>query len=231
MSGGRLAGARISSGDPRRSNDNFIAICRTLAAEPLPWNALRSHAIADGLHPGAGGSLWNQPAVNVVYPLSPGCPSTVRQARAQGAVHTRVAPPDHRGASSAGCRKSGPRRAGQRTRRTLPNWFAISENALSRFSLVELLRKIYVPSGRSDWLEQAVSEVRKPTRWCGAATRWRRGAAMWLAISTRSPGEPSRHVRSAAVRYFRPGASTSSLIIVLRRSGLRARNGTLAYGN
>ena len=39
-----------------------------LAAEPLPWNALRSHAIADGLHPGAGGSLWNQPAVNVVFP-------------------------------------------------------------------------------------------------------------------------------------------------------------------
>ena len=37
--------------------------------------------------------------------------------------------------------------------------------------------------------------------------------------------------RSGPVRYLRPRASTSSLIIALRPTGLRTRNDTLAYGN
>ena len=74
------------------------------------------------------------------FPPSPGCPSTIRQALAEGALPARASPPDHRGASSAGCRAFSHRRAGQRTRRTLRNWFAISENTLSRFSLVGLAR-------------------------------------------------------------------------------------------
>ena len=151
---GRLVEARSSSGTVGGENDKTIEKCGTLAAELLPWNGLRALAIANGMYSGAGGSLWHQPAVNLVFRPSllfllrlVVCLSTGRQARAD--ARTEPVPT---------CK---PRWVHQWTRRTVRNWFAISANALSRFSFVELLRKTYVPSGRSDWLEQAESEAPK----------------------------------------------------------------------